>query len=52
MTELTLVIDVVLMFFVRIGIPLILLVVLGVLIDRWQRRLHERADQYRNEHTA
>jgi|GEM_PF-6705390 len=49
MTELALVINVVLMFFGRIGIPLILLVILGVLIDRWQQRLHEEADHYRHK---
>ena len=52
MTELTLVINVFLMFFVRIGIPLIMLVILGVVIDRWQRKLHDQANQYREEHRA
>jgi uncharacterized membrane protein len=49
MTELQLVIYVIFFFFVRIGIPLILLVILGTVIDRWQRKLHNESDQYRND---
>ena len=43
MTEFGLVLSVVVMFFVRIGIPLLLLVVLGMIIDRWQKKQHEDA---------
>jgi hypothetical protein len=36
MQDLQLVIGVAVMFFVRIGIPLLLLIALGTIIDRWQ----------------
>ena len=44
MTEFTLIINVILMFFLRIGLPLIVLVILGIVVDRWQTRLHQDAD--------
>lgn len=34
--ELGLIFNVTLMFLVRIGIPLLVLIILGVVIDRWQ----------------
>lgn len=42
MSELELVLSVIAFFMVRIGIPLILLVALGTMIDRWQRQQHEK----------
>lgn len=41
MAEISLVIGVIGLFFVRIGVPIILLVILGTLIDRWQTRQQE-----------
>jgi hypothetical protein len=49
MTELTLIISVIFFFFVRIGIPLILLVILGIMVDRWQQRLHNNHNKYRDQ---
>ena len=46
MTEIGLAISVIVIFLIRIGIPLLLLVALGIVIDRWQRRLHEDAHRY------
>lgn len=50
MTELGLVINVIILFFVRIGIPLILLVVLGTVIDRWQSKQRINA-HHQSEHS-
>lgn len=36
MQDIQLVLSVAVMFFLRIGIPLLVLIVLGTLIDRWQ----------------
>lgn len=36
MQEIQLIVSVAVMFFLRIGIPLLVLIVLGTLIDRWQ----------------
>ena len=33
-------------FFLRVGLPIILLVVLGLLIDRWQNKREERIRKY------
>ena len=51
MEQVGLVLSVALMFIVRIGIPVIVLITLGVMIDRWQSKrehgvnqeLHKRA---------
>jgi len=40
MSEFELVLSVMGLFMLRIGIPLILLVTLGTVIDRWQRNHH------------
>ncbi|MCA9884765.1 MAG: hypothetical protein KC546_05310 [Anaerolineae bacterium] len=45
MSDINLIFDVAVMFIIRIGIPLLLLVVLGTIIDRWQRKLHAEAEQ-------
>jgi hypothetical protein len=42
MNDVMMVISVVVIFFLRIGIPVIILVGLGVMIDRWQR--HRESD--------
>ena len=36
MQNIQLILGVALMFFLRIGLPLLLLIILGTLIDRWQ----------------
>ena len=38
MLELQLAIGILVMFFLRIGLPLLLLIILGTLIDRWQTK--------------
>lgn len=52
MSDLNLVFEIAVMFIVRIGVPLLLLVVLGVIIDRWQRRLHAQAEQQKEQRQA
>lgn len=49
MTELELVLSVIGMFILRIGIPLILLVILGTMIDRWQRRSYIESNQHHDQ---
>ena len=39
------------MFFVRVGLPIILLVLLGLLVDRWQRNREEHIRQYYQPNT-
>ena len=46
MNELSLMFGVVLMFLLRIGLPILVLIVLGVLIDRWQ----SQRDEYVRQH--
>lgn len=46
MNEPTLILGVVVMFLTRIGIPVLVLIVLGVLIDRWQ----SQRDDYIQQH--
>jgi len=46
--ELGLILNVTLMFLVRIGIPLLVLIILGVVIDRWQ----SSRDDYLNQGEA
>ena len=41
MNDIVLILEVIGLFLLRIGIPLILLVTLGTLIDRWQSRAHK-----------
>lgn len=48
MNELSLMFGVVLMFLLRIGLPVLVLIVLGVLIDRWQS---QRDDYVRQHYT-
>jgi hypothetical protein len=52
MIELQTVIGVIILFVIRIGIPLALLVGLGVLIDRWQSKREEEVVQYRQRHVT
>ncbi|MBZ0274693.1 MAG: hypothetical protein K8I60_01030 [Anaerolineae bacterium] len=49
MNDIMLVMSVIVMFTVRIGIPVIILVGLGVLIDRWQRRRESDIDRKYNK---
>lgn len=49
MSDLNFVFEIAVMFIVRIGVPLLLLVILGVIIDRWQRKLHAQAEQQKEQ---
>lgn len=49
MTQFELVLSVIGLFMLRIGIPLLLLIVLGTIIDRWQSKHHEAARQQREQ---
>ena len=40
------------LFLIRIGIPVMLLVGLGVLIDRWQSKREADVERYRTEQKA
>ena len=44
MSDIQLILSVIGLFFIRIGIPVLLLVILGTLIDRWQRNQFDRHD--------
>lgn len=44
MNDLMMVIGVAVLFFLRIGVPVILLVGLGILIDRWQSHREQNKD--------
>ena len=50
MIELQTVVGIVALFILRIGIPLALLVGLGIIIDRWQRKRADEVEQYRRQH--
>jgi hypothetical protein len=45
MEQLLLVVSVAVMFLVRIGIPVILLLAIGILIDRWQSKREREVQQ-------
>lgn len=49
MQDIQLVLNVAVMFFMRIGIPLLVLILLGTLIDRWQTA---REDELRRRYEA
>lgn len=49
MIELQAVVGIVALFIMRVGIPLALLVGLGVLIDRWQQKRAEEVEEYRQQ---
>lgn len=46
MKEIWLVLSVVGLFLLRIGVPLLLLMLVGVFIERWQTRREEEVRQY------
>jgi hypothetical protein len=50
MEDLLLTLSVALMFFLRIGIPVLVLVALGAVIDRWQSRRDDYIRRYYDEH--
>lgn len=50
MVELQTVVTVIVLFMIRIGIPLALLVGLGVLIDRWQSKRQGDIQNYIKDH--
>ena len=49
MTQIELVLSVIGLFMLRIGLPLLLLIALGTIIDRWQRKQHEEARHQREQ---
>ena len=51
MNELSLIFGVVMMFLLRIGIPVLVLIVLGVLIDRWQSQRDDYIRQHYGQNT-
>lgn len=52
MEQLQLILSVALMFFLRIGIPVLVLIVLGALIERWQNRRDDYIRQYYAEQST
>jgi hypothetical protein len=50
MEQLLLVVSVAVMFIVRIGIPVILLLAIGILIDRWQSKREQEVQQEIHKH--
>lgn len=53
MTDIMMVVSVAGLFLVRVGIPIIALVALGIVVDRWQRRREvsmERSPQTSKSH--
>jgi hypothetical protein len=51
MNELMLVIEVTVMFFLRIGFPVLALIILGVVVDRWQSRREAEVRSYYETHS-
>lgn len=49
MVEFELLISVIAMFFIRIGIPLLVLIILGVVVDRWQTKREQEYFSQNNE---
>jgi hypothetical protein len=52
MSEFALILNVIVLFLFRIGVPLLLLVIVGIIIERWQSKLHENAQNYRSMHKS
>ncbi len=52
MDEVIITLSVMVLFLIRIGIPVALLVGLGVLIDRWQSKRETDVERYRTSHRA
>ena len=52
MNELVITLGVAVLFLIRIGIPVALLVGLGVLIDRWQSKREAEVERYRTKQQA
>lgn len=50
MEELLLVLSVAFMFFLRIGIPVLVLIVLGAMIERWQSQRDDYIRHYYQDH--
>lgn len=50
MESILLVLSVVALFLVRVGIPVILLIVLGIVIERWQRSRENEIQHYLAKH--
>lgn len=50
MEQLLLVVSVVVMFLLRIGVPVILLLTIGVLIDRWQSKREKEVQHEIHKH--
>jgi hypothetical protein len=50
MDEILSILAVVALFLIRIGIPVIILITLGIVIDRWQSRREEAVRRELNKH--
>ncbi len=50
MDQLLLTLSIVALFLVRLGIPVILLISLGVIIDRWQSKREQKTQQASHKH--
>jgi hypothetical protein len=50
MDQLLLTLSIVALFLVRLGIPVILLISIGVVIDRWQSKREQRTQQTSHKH--
>ena len=44
MNEIQLAVGVVALFVARIGLPMLILIVIGILVDRWQSKRNQDAD--------
>lgn len=49
MEQLLTILSVVVLFLIRIGVPVIILISLGILIDRWQSRREESVQRELNK---
>lgn len=50
MDQLLLTLSIVALFLVRLGIPVILLISVGVIIDRWQSKREQKTQQTSHKH--
>lgn len=50
MEQLLLTISVAALFLLRIGVPVVMLITLGVVIDRWQAKRDQKAHQTSHKH--
>lgn len=51
MNEISMIISVAGLFIIRIGVPVAILIIIGILIDRWQTRLDKDLREYVKHHS-